>query len=262
MTSTWKLRVNSAYSFIDYDEDNLGRQDDYDDYDKLTFGGDLENVITEKTTAAAQVRYSDIDYDEDAPRIVDNGQEIDRGRGDLGSEEVQVGGLLQQIFSPNLIGNVRAGYMVREYNAAKTDDSTSPYVSASATMLPSPKTRMTLGGTYSLYDADIYPYVAQTRTTVYGSVGQDITAKIDFFLSATYIMGEYEADEVVNTLVEENTGETLGGDDDSTQVSSRLRYNFYRNNYLELGYQYTDVSSEVRRDYDRNRYWIGWQTRI
>jgi len=259
LTSNLKLRANGAYDFVDYDENDVAQRDDYDKY---TAGADLESAISKKTSVGGQLRYSDISYDNDPPPIVEDGQTVDRGFGDRGSELVQVGGILQHIFSPNLIANMRAGYSMRDYNAAATDSAEAPYVSASATMLPSPKTRMTLGGTYSLYDADIYPYVGQTRSSVYGSIGHDVTAKVDFFVSATYIQGEYEADEVVDTIVIERTGDNLGGDDDSAQVSSRLRYNFYRNNYLELGYQYTEVSSEVRRDYDRNRYWIGWQTRL
>lgn len=259
LTSNLKLRAKGAYDFVDYDENDVATRDDYDKY---TAGADLESAISKKTSVGGQVRYSDISYDNDPPPIVQGGQTVDTGFGDRGSEQIQVGGILQHIFSPNLIGNLRAGYSLRDYNAAATDDAEAPYVDASATMLPSPKTRMTIGGTHSLYDADIYPYVGQTRSSVYGSIGQDVTSKIDFFVSATYIMGEYEADEVVDTVVRERTGDNLGGDDDSTQVSSRLRYNFYRDNYLELGYQYTEVSSDVRRDYDRNRYWIGWQTRI
>jgi len=170
--------------------------------------------------------------------------------------------MVQQVFSPSLIGSLRAGYTMKDFNAAYADDSTAPYVSASATLLPSPKTRMTVGGSYSLYDADIYPYVSQTRTSVYGSIGQDITAKVDFYLSATYIMGEYEWDEVVDTVDAAAAPANYGGDDNTSQLSARMRYNFYRNNYLELGYQFTNVDSDVRRDYDRNRYWVGWQTRL
>lgn len=253
----WRLRANGAFTVLDYDSNDVASRDDHE----ITTGGvDVENVFTKKTTLAGQVRYSQTDYTGDPRTETVDGEVVDVGRGDRGSDSLQLGASLQQIFSPKLIGNVRAGYSTKDFDAAYNDGEDAPYGDASVTFLPSPKTRITLGGSYMLYEPDVYPYVSQTRSSVYGSIGQDLTGKLDLFVSGTTMQGEYDAGDVVDTVRFDESA--LGGDDNSTQVSSRLRYNIYRENYLELGYQYTDVSSDVRRDYDRNRYWIGWQTRL
>ena len=259
MGSLWRVRVNAGHEFIEYRRDPVSAS--REDYVKYIGGFDLERSLGANTSIAGQLRYSQIDYDRDAPEVVQNEAVIDRGRGDRSSDQIQVGAFLQQVFNPGLIGSLRGGYTYRDYKEAYIDSEDGPYVDVSATYLPTPQTRLTVGGNHQIYDADVYPYVGQTRTSFYGSIGQDLTSKLDLFLSATYIMGDYDADEVVKTVVREQ-GEDMGGDDESGQLSARLRYNFYRDNYLELGYQLTDVSSDIRRDYTRNRYWVGWQTRL
>ncbi len=251
MTTSMKLRASGEYEILSYDENDVSYREDYDIFG---VGFDVQNVFTENTTAGVQLRLSEIGYD--------GGQDSKGIKfGDRSSNDMQIGGNLQQIFSPQLLGNVRAGYMKKEFDDTDTDDTDAPYGDASLTYLPSPRTRITLGGSYSLYEADVYPYANQTRTSVYGSLGTDVTGKIDFFVSGAYTMGEYKAEEAVQTPGY-NNAKLKGGDDDVIQVSSRLRYNVYHRNFIELGYQYTDISSDVRVEYDRNRYWIGWQTRL
>lgn len=259
MGSLWRVRANAGHEFIEYRRDPLSRS--REDYDKYIGGLDLERALGQNTSIAGQIRYSALDYDRDPPEVVEGDQVVDRGRGDRSSDQIQVGALVHQVFNPSLIGNLRGGYTYRDYKEAYKNSEDGPYVDVSATYLPTPQTRFTVGGNHQIYDADVYPFVGQTRSSIYGTLGQDVTSKLDLVLSATYIRGKYDADEVVRTIVREE-GEDIGGDDKSGQLSARLRYNFFRDNYLELGYQLTDVSSDIRRDYTRNRYWVGWQTRL
>jgi hypothetical protein len=251
------FKVDGAYTIIRYDDDLVASRDDYDIW---AAGLTMEQVLTPLTSLSVVANMEDTSYKGDLEPVVDAaGNVIDRGRGDRGSSTYQLGAGMQHTFSPQALGSFLAGYQIKDFNAANASSSTSPFVTASVTVLPSPRTRLSAGASHSMYEADVYPFTNQDRTSVFASVGHDVTSKLDFNINATYIMGSYDAEETVATVREVDV---IDGDDDAVQISSRLRYNVAANNYLELGHQYTDISSDVRDDYTRNRYWIGWQTRL
>jgi hypothetical protein len=251
------FKVDGAYTILRYDDDFVATRDDYD---IMAAGLSMEQVLTAQTSLSLVANMEDTEYKGDLESVVDaEGNVIDRGAGDRGSKTYQVGAGLQHTFTPQALGSFVAGFQTKDFNASNTGSSSMPYATASMTVLPSPRTRLSAGASHSMYEADVYPFSNQERTSLFASIGQDVTAKLDFSLNATYIMGKYDAEETVETVREIDV---IDGDDDAMQVSSRLRYNVARNNYLELGYQYTDIASDVRDDYSRNRYWVGWQTRL
>jgi len=251
------FKVDGAYTIIRYDDDFVASRDDYDIW---AAGLTMQQVLTAQTSLSLVANMEETEYKGDLEPVVDlSGNVIDRGRGDRGSTTYQVGAGLQHTFSPQALGSFVAGYQTKDYNASNVSSSSNPYATASVTVLPSPRTRLSAGASHSMYEADVYPFSNQDRTSVFASVGHDLTSKLDFNVNATYIMGKYDSKETVETVREVDV---IDGDDDAVQLSTRLRYNVAVNNYLELGYQYTDISSDVRADYTRNRYWIGWQTRL
>mgnify|MGYP003327823380 FL=1 len=52
------------------------------------------------------------------------------------------------------------------------------------------------------------------------------------------------------------------GEEDWYQVSARMNYKLNRRNSLELNWQYTDVDSDVRENFKRQRGGIGWVLKI
>ena len=231
-------RFEAGYrnTLLRYDNDQTA---ELEDYDINTAGVTLRQQVFKKTTLAGDYRYESIKYD--GP--------------DRGSDSQYAGLGLEQIFSPNLVGSLRAGYQMKEFNDSTIDDANDPYGEASFTFLPSPRTRITAGAGYSLFEADVYPFASQDRTMTFISLAHDLTAKISLYLSGSYQLSTYNADQSIVDGVE-------GGDENVYQGSARASYKVNRSNWIEVGWQYVDLRSEVREDFDRNRIELGWRTQI
>jgi hypothetical protein len=221
-----------------YDENDVAETEDYD----INAGGlTLRHQVFKKTVLAAELRYEAIEYDYDIE--------------DRGSENQYFGGAIEQIFSPSLVGSLRAGYHEKQFNEDTIDDAEEPYFDASLTFLPSPRTRLSAGAGYSLFEADVFPFASQDRTLAFASIAHDLTAKISLYASGSYQLSEYDAEQSVVDGVQ-------GGDEEVYQFGARTSYKIGRNNWLELGWQYLDLQSDVREEFDRNRVELGWRTQI
>lgn len=231
-----RAEVGYRNTILQYDDSEVGDTEDY----MINAGGvTLRQQVFKKTVLSGEYRYEAIDYD--GP--------------DRGSESHYVGGGVEQIFSPNLVGNLRAGYQMKQFNDDTIDDASDPYADATLTFLPSPRTRVTAGAGYSLFEADVYPFASQDRTVTFLSLAHDLTAKISVYASGSYQLSTYNADQSIQDGVE-------GGDENIYQFSARTSYKINRNNTVELGWNYLDLRSEVREDFDRNRIELGWRTQI
>ena len=60
--------------------------------------------------------------------------------------------------------------------------------------MPSPATRITGAASYSIFESDVARYMSQNRTYFSLSLAHDFTAKLSFYLSGAYSLGQYEAD--------------------------------------------------------------------
>ena len=186
------------------------------------------------------------------------------------------------MFSPNLLGNLRAGYMTKDYNDSTVSDDSAPYMDGNLTFVPSPDTRITMGVGYSMLEADIFPYANQERFRIFGGVAYDITSRLSLNLVASYARSKYDSSDVVPSgvlarererfegipeqRIQEFLQERLDEVDDGTeqiiQFSARMTYRVNRSNWLEAGWQYNDLDSDLRSDFDRNRFSVGWKTRL
>ena len=138
------------------------------------------------------------------------------------------------------------------------NDSTSPTADLTLTYLPAPATRLSIGASYSLFESDIFPYSSTDRGRVFLSAGHDFTAKVSGFLTVSHTRNEYHGNEAVGSDLEP----IRDGEEDWYQASARMSYKLNRRNSLELNWQYTDVDSDVRESFKRQRGGIGWVLKI
>lgn len=230
-----RLEGGARYTILRYDDDEVADRDDYDIY---AGGLTLRHQVVPETAILGEYRREQTEYTETA-------------EGDRGSVSDFIGGGLEQIFSPNLLGNVRAGYQRKEFEA-DIDEESQPYVDGSLTYLPSPRTRLTAGVGYSMFEADVFSFANQDRTLAFLSLGHDLTARVSLFVSGSYALGEYDLDQAVRP-------EAVDGDEEVRQLSARASYKVNNDNWLEIGWIYLDLDSDLRDDFERNRYELGWR---
>jgi hypothetical protein len=253
-----RLSASAGYTFLAHDDEDFAKREDYE---IINAGLSLSQQIDKMTVVGVNARFEDLEYTKNPDPVDVDGDGIfeDRGRGQRGADTYQFGLSVQHTISKNMLANVGGGYELREFDQANTDNASSPYGSVSLTYLPSPRTRVSGGGSYSLYEADVYPYTSQQRTSFFASLGHDLTKKVTWFISGTYLHGDYDAEQTLETV---DVQDFEDGEDDAYQVSTRIDYRVSRDHSLELHWQFTDLTSDLREDYERNRISVGWRARL
>jgi hypothetical protein len=246
-----RLDLSGRYILLEYTEDDY--QDaagnvvshDGDNYYSMVGGLTLRQQLASLTTLMVDGRYQSVVYPD--ADDADN-RDADSFFGGLG---------LEQTFSPQLIGNLRAGVEHRMYDNDAFDDNTQPYGELSLTFLPSPATRITGSASYSIYESDVSNFMSQDRFYASLSVAHDLTAKLNFYLSGAYTLNAYDADYALDPTLED-------GDENTFLVSMRLSYRLNRVNWLEAGYQFVMLDSDLagRESYERNRVDVGWKIQL
>jgi hypothetical protein len=235
-----RLELGGRYTILRYDNDEVAVTDDYD----ITAAGiTLRHQLQPETALSADVRVERTEYVDLENR---------------GSDSIFYGGGLEQIFSPNLVGSARAGAQIKSFEDSRIEDETNPYGDVSLTYLPSPKTRITLGAGYSMFEADVYPFASQDRLLSFLTFAHDLTARVQLFLATSYQLSEYSKDQAIR----DPNLSGIDGDEEVFQASGRLSYMLNRRNYLELSVQYLDFSSDLREEFDRTRVEVGWRTQL
>ena len=246
-----RLDLSGRYILLEYTEDDY--QDaagnrvshDNDNYYSVVGGLTLHQQLASLTSLMADVRYKTVTYDEAS---ADSNRDATSLFGGLG---------LEQTFSPQLLGSLRAGVESRSYDDDAFDDNTQPYGELSLTFMPSPATRITGAASYSIYESDVARYMSQNRTYFSLSLAHDFTAKLSFYLSGAYSLSQYEADYALDGGLED-------ADEKSLLVSARAAYRVNRINWIEAGWQFVKLDSDVanRVSYDRNRFDVGWKIQL
>lgn len=232
-------RIGGRYKILEYDRAELAETDNYDIWSAGVSGG---MRIKPETTLSGEYRYEQTSYD--------NTGDLDRD-----SSSQYVGLNLEQTFSPTLLGSLRAGYQNKSFDADEISDESSPYFDAKLTMVASKATRISAGIGYSMFEADVYPFTSQDRTLASLSVAHDITARVALYVTGSYQLSEYSGNQSLDQTASD-------GEEEILQASARLAYMINRSNWIELGYQYLDLSSDFREEFDRNRVSIGWRTNL
>jgi len=230
-----RIDLGGRYTMLRYDRDEVSDTDDYDIY---AFGVTLRQQLSGLSAVLVEYRYEEVEYE--GP--------------DRGSVSDFAGVGVEHSFSPNLVATARAGYQMKEFEG-DIDDNSAPYGDLSVTLMPSPATRITAGAGYSLYESDVFPFASQDRTVMYLNLAHDLTARVSCYLTGTYQMSEYDQSEAINPVGSD-------GEEDISQLSAKVSYKVNRSNWLEAGWQYLNLSSDVREEFTRNRLELGWRTSI
>ena len=233
-----KLELGGRYTLLRYDNSKVSKLEDYDIY---AGGATLRHQVSADTALSGEARVESITY---------AGPNRD-------SSSEYIGGGLEHTFNPAFLGNIRAGLQHKDFSAAHLSAKNQPYVDGALTYLPSPRTRLTAGAGYSMFESDVYPYANQDRTLIYASVAHDLTAKVSLFLTGSYQDSSYSGDQSID-----KTLKNKDGSEEIVQISASATYKINRNNWLEAGYQYLSLNSDVRNDFDRNRVSVGWRTTL
>ena len=238
-----RVDLSGRYITLIYASDSPAK--DNSDYYSLVGGLTLRQQLASRTTLMGDLRYQTLTYNE--------ADDLDKR--DATSTFAGVG--LEQTFSPQLLGALRAGLESRQYDNELYDDNNQPYTELSATFMPSPATRITAAASYSIYESDVERYLSQNRTYCSLSLAHDLTAKLNFYISSAYSLNAYEADYALDATLPD-------ADENAYLVSARLAYRLNRINWIEAGWQFVKLDSEIpaRESYERNRIDIGWKIQL
>lgn len=235
-----RVEIGGRYTLLRYDNEDVAVTDDYDIY---AAGVTLRHQLQKETALSADLRYETTEYTDTEERS---------------SDSTFYGVGLEQIFTPNLVGSVRGGAQNKSFDKEDIEDETNPFGDVSLTFLPSPKTRITLGAGYSMFEADVYPFTSQDRLLSFLTLSHDLTARIQLFLAGSYQLSQYKGDQTLD----DPAYPKVDGDEEVLQASGRVSYMLNRRNYLELSLQYLDFSTDLREEFDRTRIEVGWRTQL
>lgn len=243
-----RLDLSGRHILLDYDNVDSAR---YGNYYSLVGGLTLRQQLASRTTVLGDARYQTLTYNK-AP--ADHNRDANMIFFGLGAE---------QTFAPSLIGSLRAGMENRQYDDEEYDDNTAPYGELSLTFLPTPVTRLTGAASYAIDESDAGAYMSQNRTYLSLSLAHDFTAKWSLYASTAFTLNDYDGDYALDDR--DPATPALGDGTEKTYlVSLRLAYRINRINWLELGYQYTKLDTDLqnRESYDRNRVDLGWKIQL
>lgn len=250
VSELYNVKLGGGYQMRLWDDDNYGEWNsitmsggnNFDEYDaSASVIRDLNDSLTK---AMVGVDYSNLEYD--------------GGRG--GYDAVVVMGGADHIFSQYMTGFGRVGAtMASVDNMSGSEDTTSPYFNVGMDYNPTDKTSFNTSAGYSIYRSQNSFYNSQDRLNVGVGVSHDLTSKISIASSLSYFMGWYDSTVAINGAA---TG--LDVQDSTVQWSVRGSYQINRNNFVELGYQFTDrsIDAGLVTDYQRNRVDLGWRLRL
>ncbi|MCS6771652.1 MAG: outer membrane beta-barrel protein [Kiritimatiellae bacterium] len=241
ITEATRVELGGRYTILRYDENEERAKTD--DYDITAVGVTLRHQWLQDTAVSADLRLENTEYIDTEERS---------------SESVFYGVGLEQIFSPNLVGSVRGGIQDKSFDSAQISDEQNPFGDLSLTYLPSPKTRITLGAGYSMFEPDVFPFASQDRLLSYLTIGHDISARLQLFLATSLQLSDYSQDQTLD----DPRYRKMDGEETVWQASGRVSYMINRKNYLELGVQYLDFSTDLRDEFDRTRVEVGWRTQL
>lgn len=230
-------------------------------WDDSSYGsGDLNNDYDQYTGNATYIRElrPNATHGNVGLNYVDHSYQGDRG----GFKSTAVFGGADHNFNPNFTGNARLGYSFSTIDGAGySTDSSSPYVQAGLGFNPTARTSFNGSLGYSLYQSENSVYNAQDRFNLGVGIRHDLTGKISLASSLAYIYSLYDGDYASGVGYAPNPGDA---NEDYLKFNLRGSYQINRNNFVDIGYEFTTRSSDSAnlQEYDRNRFDIGWRLRL
>ena len=238
-----RLDLSGRYITLMYDTDSPAK--DNNDYYSIVGGLTLRQQLASRSTVMGDLRYQTLTYNDSNADFNRDATTIFAGLG------------VEQTFTPQLLGSLRGGVESRSYDDDLYDDNTKPYVEGSMTFLPTPATRITASASYTIYESDVDLYLSQDRTYFSLSAAHDFTSKLSLYASGAYTLNAYTEEYSLDS-------ELGDADENSFLFSTRLAYRVNRINWIEAGWQYVQMDSDLanRESYKRNRIDIGWKIQL
>ncbi|MEX2606231.1 MAG: outer membrane beta-barrel protein, partial [Kiritimatiellia bacterium] len=143
-------QVSGRFVDFSYDDDEVAAANDYQE---MTAGLDLIQVVQPETTVSGQVRYSEVDYDADFRDF----------------DTTQIGLAASKVFNPKFEAEVRGGVEMHRSDDPIADDLDTPYVSGSLKFLTAQSTRVTLTAGYAQDKSPVVIFSTQEKTTLSAS---------------------------------------------------------------------------------------------
>ncbi|MCF7817587.1 MAG: outer membrane beta-barrel protein [Kiritimatiellales bacterium] len=186
-------------------------------------------------------------------------QEYDGSRGGYKSTSLFAGA--DHNFNPNVTGNARLGYSLNSVDGATSTDTSTPYMMAGLDFNPTARTSINGTMGYSIYRTENSVYNAQDRFNIGVGVRHDLTGKISVSSALEYIYSLYNGDYASGVNYALNPGDA---NEDYLKFNLRGSYQINRNNFVDIGYEFSTRSSDspYLTEYDRNRIDIGWRLRL
>jgi hypothetical protein len=156
-----------------------------------------------------------------------------------------------------MLGSANVGYSFSTVDStAGSEDTSSPYVEAGLDYQPTDRTSFNGTLTYSLSQSENSVFNAADTFDLGLGIRHDITAKISCAASLSYIFAMYDSDYTAFGLDD--------AEEDYIRASVRGSYQINRNNFVDLGYAFSDRDSDstLLQQYSRNRVDIGWRLRF
>ncbi len=235
-TYFWTPRFSTATSYtfgaLHYDDASTGY---YSDYIENTIGNEFRYLIWPTTKLVAEYRFQTVNY------------QYISGRNS--TTHYALGGF-EHVFTPEFGVSLRGGAQFRSYDQGDTLNS--PYFEAMANYAAGKRTVISWTNHYAIEEPD--QALSQSRQTFRTGLTakHDLTSRTSATLAGYYEHDDYQS---LTTGGVVNPGYT----EDVFDLSVTLRYAITRYLGVDLGYDYTDVSSKNRsQEYSRNRLWGGF----
>lgn len=171
---------------------------------------------------------------------------------------------LNKNFSQHFSGMARVGYKQFDYKDDAIDSEGAPFVRVAVKGAPNPGTRLTLGVSHELKNADEYPFASEQFTGVDARLEWDAMKNLLLAASGSYWLGRYE-DSVVpteypNQVLSDPTwaaylaANDVREDGDKATVMAALEAKILlpMDSAVRIVQRYENVESDVSQDFTRN----------
>jgi hypothetical protein len=233
--------LDARHSLLAYDDADVAS---VNDYETVTFGADVGRQLQPRTGVEGQARFTSADYEDDF----------------RGYDAIQIGAKISHHVSARLQSTLRAGYETRSFDTV-SEDADSPYFDGQLTYVVARDTRVNGGLGFGLSQTPLSEFASSERVSVHGGITHDLNARLTLNLSAQVFNSEYSVDEATGAF---NPATDQAGTEDVLRLSARVSYKLNQTNWLEAGWQYAELDSEVRSEsnYERNRMHLGWKIHL
>jgi hypothetical protein len=233
--------LDARHSLLAYDDADVAS---VNDYETVTVGADIGRQLQPRTGVEGQARFTGADYEDDFRDY----------------DAIQIGAKVSHHVSARLQSTVRAGYETRSFDTV-SEDADSPYADAQLTYVVAQDTRVNGGLGFGLSQTPLSEFASSERVSVYGGITHDLNARLTLNLSAQAFNSEFSVDEATDAF---DPAVDQAGTEDVLRLSARVSYKLNQTNWLEAGWQYAELDSDVRSDgnYERNRVQLGWKIHL